>query len=122
MPPSTTGGFLTGELMPQIGGRIMNFQVIVRDNRANTGGVNTATSQLTVDATSGPFAVTSPNTDVTYAGNSTQTVTWNVNNTSILPVNAANVKISYSTDGGLTFPTVLLASTPNDGSQGCYHP
>lgn len=118
VPPSTTSGFLTGELMPQIGGRIMNFQVIVRDNRANTGGVNTATSQLTVDATSGPFAVTSPNTNVTYAGNSLQTVTWNVNNTSILPVNAANVKISYSTDGGLTFPTVLLASTPNDGSEG----
>jgi hypothetical protein len=117
VPPSTTGGFLTGELMPQIGGRIMNFQVVVRDNRANTGGVNTATSQLTVDATSGPFAVTSPNTNVTYAGNSAQTVTWNVNNTASLPVNAANVKISYSTDGGLTFPTVLLASTPNDGTQ-----
>lgn len=117
VPPSTTGGFLTGELMPQIGGRVMNFQVIVRDNRANTGGVNTATSQLTVDATSGPFSVTSPNTNVTYAGLSSQTVTWNVNNTSAAPVSAANVKISYSNDGGLTFPTVLLASTPNDGSQ-----
>lgn len=117
VPPSTIGGFLTGELMPQIGGRVMNFQVIVRDNRANTGGVNTATSQLTVDATSGPFGVTSPNTNVTYAGLSSQTVTWNVNNTSSLPVNAANVKISFSNDGGLTFPTVLLASTPNDGSQ-----
>jgi hypothetical protein len=29
----------------------------------------------------------------------------------------ANVKISLSTDGGNTFPTILLASTPNDGSQ-----
>jgi hypothetical protein len=54
---------------------------------------------------------------VTYAGGSTQTVTWNVNGSSAAPVNAANVKISYSTDGGLTFPTVLLASTPNDGTQ-----
>jgi hypothetical protein len=27
------------------------------------------------------------------------------------------VKISLSTDGGQTFPTVLIASTPNDGSQ-----
>ena len=117
VPPSTISGFLTGELMPQAGGRVMNFQVIVRDNRANTGGVNTATSQVTVNAASGPFAVTSPNTNVTYAGNSSQTVTWNVNNTSAAPVSAANVKISYSTDGGATFPTVLLASTPNDGTQ-----
>lgn len=118
VPPSTTSGFLTGELMPQVGGRVMNFQVIVRDNRANTGGVNTATSQVTIDAGSGPLAVTSPNSGVTYAGNSSQTVTWNVNGTSAAPVSAANVKISYSTDGGLTFPTVLLASTPNDGTQG----
>ena len=27
------------------------------------------------------------------------------------------MKISLSTDGGLTYPTVLLASTPNDGTQ-----
>ena len=27
------------------------------------------------------------------------------------------MKISFSTDGGQTFPTVLAASTPNDGSQ-----
>ena len=27
------------------------------------------------------------------------------------------MKISLSTDGGLTYPTVLAATTPNDGSQ-----
>jgi hypothetical protein len=41
-------------------------------------------------------------------------VTWNVNNTAGL---AANVSLSLSTDGGNTFPIVLAASTPNDGSQ-----
>lgn len=118
VPPSTYGGgFVTGELMPQVGGRTMVFQVIARDNRANTGGVNTATSNVVIDAGSGPFEVTSPNTAVTYAGNSPQTVTWNVNNTTAAPVSAANVKISYSNDGGITFPTVLAASTANDGSE-----
>lgn len=117
VPPSTTSGFLTGELMPQIGGRTMVFQAVVRDNRANGGGINTVTSSLTVDANSGPFAVTSPNTNVTYSGGSAQTVTWNVSGTSGAPVNAANVNILYSNDGGNTFPFVLAAGTANDGSQ-----
>lgn len=116
VPPATTGGFLTGELMPQVGGRVMAFQAVVRDNRANGGGINTVTSNVTVDAASGPFAVTSPNTNVTIPSGP-RTVTWNVNGTSGAPVNAANVKISYSTDGGNTFPTTLSASTANDGTE-----
>ena len=116
VPPTTTGGFLTGEILPSIT-RSMVFQVIARDNRANGGGINTATATVNVDGASGPFAVTAPNTGVTYPGGSTQTVTWSVANTAGAPVNAASVKISFSTDGGQTFPTTLAASTPNDGSQ-----
>lgn len=116
VPPSTTGGFMTGELLPAIT-RTMNFQVIARDNRADGGGINTATATLTVDGNSGPFNVTAPNTNVTWEGNTQSTVTWNVNNTNNAPVSAANVQILLSTDGGQTFPTVLLASTANDGSE-----
>jgi (2Fe-2S) ferredoxin len=117
VPPSTYGtNLLTGELLPAIA-RTMNFQVVARDNRPNAGGVSTATATVVVDAASGPFNITAPNTAATWAANSTQTVTWNVANTAAAPVNAANVKISLSTDGGLTFPTTLAASTPNDGSQ-----
>lgn len=116
VPPSTTGGFLTGELMSAMT-RTMRFDVVVRDNRAGGGGVNSATVNVIVDANSGPFDVTAPNTAVSWTGNSTQTVTWNVANTTNAPVSAANVKISFSSDGGLTFPTTILASTPNDGTQ-----
>ncbi|MEO8574221.1 MAG: reprolysin-like metallopeptidase [Pyrinomonadaceae bacterium] len=115
-PPSTTGGFLTGELLPSIS-RTMNFQVIARDNRANGGGINTATASVVVDAASGPFAITAPNTEISWAANSTQIVTWNVANSSAAPVSAANVRILFSSDGGQTFPTVVLASTANDGSE-----
>ena len=45
VPPPTTGGFLTGELLPAIT-RTMTFQVIARDNRANGGGINTASSAI----------------------------------------------------------------------------
>lgn len=103
--------------------RTLNFRLTVRDNApySSTAPVSVGQTQfddmvVTVSNTSGPFAVTAPNTAVSWAGNSTQTVTWSVNNTTAAPVSCANVMISISTDGGNTFST-LLASTPNDGSQ-----
>ena len=105
-------------------GRNLNFRLTVRDNSpyVSSGAIKVGQTAftdmvVTVDGGSGPFQVTVPNTNVSYPGGSTQTITWDVNNTTAAPVNCANVKISYSTDGGLTFPTVILASTPNDGTQ-----
>ena len=105
-----------GEALPTMN-RTMNFQVTIRDNRIGGGGIGTATTQVSVNASAGPFIVTQPNTNVTWIGGTQQTVMWNVANTSGAPVNAANVKVSLSTDGGNSFPIVLLASTANDGSE-----
>lgn len=91
----------------------MTFRLTARDGVATGGGTDYKQVTLTLNKTIGPFLVTSPNTAVSYAGGSTQTVTWS-NTTSSL---SANVKISLSTDGGLTYPTVIAASTPNDGTQ-----
>lgn len=115
------GSCLTGELLPTID-RTMNFQLTARDNRAGSGGVNSAQTAVTVVETSGPttfgpFAVTSPNTAVSYNGNTSQTVTWDAANTTLAPVTCASVDILLSTNGGTTFPTILSASTPNDGTQ-----
>ena len=105
-------------------GRTLNFRLTVRDNSPYSSTFPVKVGQtaftdmvVTVTNTSGPFQVTTPNTNVSYAGGSIQTITWDVNNTTLPPVSCANVKISYSTDGGLTFPTVLAANTPNDGSE-----
>jgi hypothetical protein len=104
--------------------RTLNFRLTVRDNAvySSTSPYSVGQTQfddmvVTVSNTSGPFAVTAPNTNVSWAGGSTQTVSWNVNNTTAAPVSCANVKISLSTDGGQTFSTVLVASTANDGSE-----
>ncbi len=113
-----------GERLPTVS-RPLNFRVTLRDRytTGNTGtgvvgGVNSsATVALSCVSTAGPFQVTAPNTAVTWAGGSAQTVTWNVNSTDVAPVSCATVNIRLSTDGGLTYPTLLLAGTANDGAQ-----
>jgi hypothetical protein len=101
--------------------RTLNFRVTVRDNHAYVPGSTIGQTAftdavITVINTAGPFAVTSPNTNLTWNAGSTATVTWNVNNTNTGSVNCANVNILLSTDGGNNF-SMLLANTPNDGSQ-----
>ena len=117
VPPLLTDGFLTGETLPvEARPAGLNFRCTVRDNRAGGGGSDYTSVTLAVAAGAGPFAVTTPNTAATLAGGTTQAVTWDVANTTAAPVSCANVRISLSTDGGLTFPYVLASSVPNTGS------
>ncbi|MFZ9388575.1 MAG: reprolysin-like metallopeptidase [Chitinophagaceae bacterium] len=99
------------EKLPSVS-RSLNFRFTVRDNHPGSGQNKSDNMVVTVDGTKGPFLVTAPNTAVTWCPG-THTVTWSLNGTDAL---AANVKISLSYDAGTTFPTVLAASTPNDGS------
>lgn len=112
---TTAGSELTVEALSSVA-RILNFRLTVRDNRAGGSGNNSDDMKVTVNATAGPFTVSSPNTAVSYVGGSTQTVTWAVAGTTANGVNCANVDILISTNAGNTWST-LLASTPNDGSQ-----
>jgi len=105
-----------GEQLPN-SSRTLNFRVTVRDNRAGGGGLGDDDTQVSVDPTSGPFAVTSPNTGAEVWSDS-GTVTWGVAGTDVGAISATQVDILLSTNGGLTFPVVLSAGTPNDGSEG----
>jgi hypothetical protein len=104
-----------GEILPSTS-RSLSFRLTVRDNRAGSGGVahDTVTHSVTADA--GPFRVTAPNTAVSWPAGEPASVTWDVANTDGAPVNCTGVNIRLSTDSGYSYPHVLAANTPNDGS------
>lgn len=102
--------------------RTLNWALTVRDRNPNSvldnGQTSYDTMVINVDDTSGPFVVTSQNvSDINWTPGDAETITWDVANTDSAPTNTANVNILLSIDGGLTFPTTLVANTPNDGSQ-----
>ena len=101
--------------------RTLNFRVTVRDNRPYVAGSTIGQTAftdavVTVTNTAGPFAVTSPNTNVSWGAGTNQTVTWSVNGTNAGLVNCTTVNILLSTDGGNNF-TALVSGTANDGSE-----
>lgn len=98
-------------------GRTMNFSLTVRDNALNGGQSISGELQVSVINDAGPFVVTSQNTPDTFVAGSVQMVNWNVADTNLDPIGAETVSIFLSTDGGATYPTVLVENTVNDGSQ-----
>ena len=107
-----------GEALPNVG-RDIHFVVTARDQRPAGGTITTDNVTLTVAPNTGPFALTSQNTPATttaWVAGRPATLTWSVNGTNQAPISVSQVRISLSTDGGLTFPTVLAATAPNSGT------
>ncbi len=86
--------------------------------RDNDSGVSYENVTVNVDA-SGPFLVTNDFVGSilgpvgSYPLGGPMTVAWSVNGTNLAPVNCTLIDILLSTDGGLTFPTVLASSVAN---------
>ena len=99
------------ERLPSLA-RTMNFRLTIRDQ---LGGVDDDDMQVIVDENSGPFRVFTGATAITLDTMQPQVIEWNAACTELAPVNCTNVDILLSTDSGATFPTTLLAATPNDG-------
>jgi subtilisin-like proprotein convertase family protein len=105
----------TWEVTPSVA-RTMDFSFIVRDNDLLGGQTASDLMTVTVDGSSGPFIVTSQGTVDTLFAGSSEIVTWNVAGTNSGAVNATNVDIFLSSDGGYTYPLVLATGVPNTGS------
>jgi Metallo-peptidase family M12B Reprolysin-like/Secretion system C-terminal sorting domain len=110
---------ITGERLPTYA-RTMTFRFTARDNRIAGGGVaySPVNAVINVINTTNPFQVTVPNVNsVLWHFGDMEQVTWDVSSTDLTPINCANVNIRLSLDGGFTFPYVLAANTPNDGTE-----
>ncbi len=114
LPALTAGTATPYEVLPTIA-RTLNFRGTIRDNRPSGGC--TSERNITVNTqTCGPFSITSQNTATTLAANGTNTftTTWN---TASACTTCPNVTVSLSTDGGITYPHIIAASTANDGTE-----
>ncbi|MCS7477036.1 M12 family metallo-peptidase [Umezawaea endophytica] len=99
------------------GSRTLHFRLTARDGRQGGGGIGSADTELVVAPTAGPFLVTSHASGASYRGGSRQRITWDVAGTAVAPVATSAVRITFSTDGGRTFPHVLSSRTRNDGAE-----
>jgi len=110
-----TGTALKGETLPTTT-RALKFRLTARDQRPAFGTTQSADITVNVVNSAGPFQVTAPNTAVSWAQGSTQSVTWDVANTTAAPVGCSAVDIALSADGGQTFPYGLASGVANSGS------
>ncbi len=103
------------EVLPTID-RVLTFRFVVRDNHPGAGAFNYHEIQFNCAASAGPFVVTHPNAGETFSVGDYVEATWDVANTNLNPVNCKKVNIHLSTDGGLTYPTLLASQVDNDGT------
>jgi subtilisin-like proprotein convertase family protein len=91
----------------------------VRDNDALGGQTAVDAMLATVTTSAGPFKVTSQSIEnqIIWSPGSVETITWNVAGTDANGIDESTVNILLSTDGGITYDTVLAANTPNDGTE-----
>lgn len=106
-----------GEKLPDTE-RVLTFRLTTRDIFNGVGCFNFADDSIRLEVvyTGTPFAVILPNiaSEIWYAGR-TDTVTWDVSQTDLAPINCAAVDIYLSVDSGFTYPYVLATQVPNTG-------
>ena len=116
-PPAVT--CLTGEALTTTT-RTLKIRAHARDGFDALNSVQVA---VNVVGGSGPFAVGSPNaaSDVWVQGTG-QFVSWLPGASADPPIGVDTVRITLSTDGGLSFPIVLADAVPNTGIAPVYVP
>lgn len=98
-----------GEILPQTT-RELNFSYVVRN-----GGVASDRKLINVTNTNSTFSIVSHSSGQTITTNQSEEFIWNPAVTNQAPISCSNVDIQLIRVNGVK--NMLLASTPNDGSQ-----
>ena len=109
--PSVSFGWETLSAFP----RKYQFLLTVRDNHPVSGGVEQGLTEVVVDPNSGPFVVQTPSSNVVYQSGAVAEILWSVAGTDRGSMQESNVSIWLSTNGGISFPTLLAHAVPNNG-------
>lgn len=104
------------EMTPSVA-RDMEFAFTARKYNMNIGQNDSDLMNITVDGNTGPFEVISQDANVSYNTGEAAVINWNVAGTDLAPINTSTVDILMSTDGGVTFSTIIASAVPNDGSE-----
>ena len=103
--------------------RNLEWGLTVRKNIGGRVEIAQDKMKVSVVATSSPFALNSQaSTTLVWKGGSYQTITWDVAETNIKPINVTEVEILLSTDGGINFDIKLAEAVPNEGETVIYVP
>lgn len=102
------------EILPKVA-RTLNFIGFVRDNHDESGRTAEHNFRLSVDANCDSFAFTNLLLPDTLIANGTNQLTINWSTASC--VYNGNINIRFSTDGGMSFPYVIVSNTANDGTE-----
>ncbi|GJM31351.1 MAG: hypothetical protein DHS20C18_03520 [Saprospiraceae bacterium] len=102
--------------------RDMTFRVSVRDNHGFGGGVDWDKMSLSATQQAGPFRVLSQATATAWIAGTYVAIEWDIANTDLAPVNASEVNIFLSDEGGYNYPTLLAENTANDGYEVVFIP
>lgn len=105
----------TWEVIPTVA-RNLNFSVLVRDNNSLGGQTARDNIEIVVDGNSEPFAVTSHNSSTTLDSGEITTITWEVSNTNLPPINTSLVDIYLIVDDDFENLIMLDQNVNNDGT------
>ncbi len=102
------------EVLPSVG-RLLKFNVTVRDRNLQGGQTMNDVIYLGIDASAGPFVFTSQTSDEIWAVGQTVNITWDVAGTNTGNVNTPYLHLLLARDGR-HFTDTLAAHIVNNGS------